>query len=59
MCADCKDMVALIEKTRDIRGSRVEYTITIPGNNRAKLIGPDNKEIHPSGTEQLPFTGDS
>lgn len=55
MCADCDQMVALIRMTQHFPGSVMAYTRTIPGNDRAKLIGADGKEIHPSGTEQLPY----
>lgn len=55
MCTDCGEIARLIRLTERFPGSYVAYEITIPGNDGARLIGPDGNVIHPSGTEQLPL----
>jgi len=49
MCTKCAETVRLIEMTQD--GGVVELRLGVPGSVR--LIR-DGKEVHPSGTEQLP-----
>jgi hypothetical protein len=44
MCKDCGNLVRLMELTRHFRGSRVEYVMTVPGNNGTRLIGADGRE---------------